>query len=106
MSVHQDIRDVIRAELRRHAASRGLRVRLSLILGAAILAGWVVLAFVSAFDPEGAAGAGGTLPTALEVSGGVAALLLGLNAMSAATAETTNGTVLSSLLLVPSAHAC
>lgn len=98
---HQRFSTVVRAELRRHLSSRRHLVRLALIAAAGLLAGMGALAFVASFDPEGAAATGGSVPTAMETAGGVVAILLGLSALGAAAAETSDGTVLSSLLLVP-----
>lgn len=97
----QTVGAILRAEIRRNLASRRSRLGLLIIGTAAVLGGLAVLAFVNEFDPEGIASTSGTVPTAIELTGGMAAILLGLHALSKATAETRDGTVMSALLLVP-----
>lgn len=92
---------VVRSEVRRHLGSRRFRVRMAVIVGLGVLAGLGALAFVAAFDPRGAEGAAGSVPVAMETAAGVVAVLAGLAALSSAAAETSDGTVLSSLLVVP-----
>lgn len=92
---------VLRAELHRRLSSRRIVSSLITITVLAVLAGFGVLLFVREFDPTGAVGAAGSLPTAIEMTGGTAAILLGVHALALASTETRDGTVISSLLLVP-----
>lgn len=92
---------VVMAELRRHVGSRRTQVTTVAIASLGILGGLSALAFVAAFDPQGTTGTGGSVPAAMETAGGVVAILMALSALAAASGETSDGTVLSSLLVVP-----
>ena len=92
---------VFKAELRRHVSSRRYIIRVALIAAAGALVGLTTLAMFAYFDSEGAKAAGEAVTTALETASGTVAILLGLSALGLAARETSDGTVVSSLLLVP-----
>lgn len=100
LAPRQSLSTVIRAEFGRQLRRRRVLVTLGVTAIVVLLGAWGLVLSAKLVD-DGLTSAAFALPLALEFSAGLVCLMMGFVVLATVTGETADGTVLTSLMLVP-----